>query len=123
MGRGSAPAPAAGGGGGSFPSGTSVTVTVSGYFGSWNGETFSLCPGDGALHSWGFANFAGGGGNDTAIDDGGGPTDDDMATRIKTRIDALADADMTVVRALNVLTITHADEIVVYSSSNEITIT
>lgn len=108
-------------GGALFPAGP-VTVTCSSVdFVGFN-TSFSVCDGAGALHSWAYGNNAGAGGDDDFIDSGGGPDSDTIATRIKTRIDAIVPLGLTVVRALNVLTISSPNGLVVFSSDDGVVV-
>ena len=105
-------------GGGSFPAGpATVTVTAINITGTRDSAptTFGIADGAGNVHSWSFFNNAGAGGNTTGIDWGGGPSDTVMAGRIKTRIDALSIAGLTVVNASGVLTISSTNGVVAYS--------
>lgn len=100
----------------SFSGGTTATITADG--GAVVGFNTSLlvATGNGDAHAWAFGNNAGAGGNDNFIDSGGGPSNDTLATRIKTRIDAVALPGVTVARANNVLTVTCAAGVVVQST-------
>lgn len=106
--------------GGSFPAGP-VTITVDASAGQPN-CSLAVVTGDGDVHSWAFGNNAGAGGDDDYIDDGGGPDGPTFATRIETRIDAVAIAGLDVERASNVLTITHASGVVAFSTHDNVVV-
>jgi len=92
-----------------------VTVTTSDDFPAF-GASFMIATGAGDGHAWGFGNNAGAGGNDTYIDAGGGPDANTLATRMETRINAVALPGVVVVREANVLTISCDVGIVAFST-------